>query len=111
MKIQILFNSNLENSKNPSVYKASLFNSNSETGYSTIFINLIFYLTRMQKILKNLAFTRLPYLTQIRKLVFQPFFKMHILFNSITENLKNLAFINLPYLTWIRKPDIEDLAS
>jgi hypothetical protein len=37
MKTQILFNSSSEYSKNPSVYKASLFDWDSETGFLGLF--------------------------------------------------------------------------
>ncbi len=67
MKIQILFNSSSEDFKKPSVYKASLFNSNSEAAFLAIFINSPFYLTQVRKIYKILVFIGLPYLTQIRK--------------------------------------------
>ena len=53
MKTQILFNSSLENSKNPSVYKASLFDWDSETGFLAIFYKIIFLFNSSSENFKN----------------------------------------------------------
>lgn len=53
MKTKILFNPNPENFKNSSVYKVSLFNSNSETGFATGFHKLQFLFNSHTENFKN----------------------------------------------------------
>ena len=53
MKIQILFNSSSENFKNPSVYKASLFDWDSETGFLAVFYKFRFLFNSSSENFKN----------------------------------------------------------
>lgn len=83
MKTRILFNSNSENSKNPSIYKASLFDWNSESDFLIIFYTFCFLFNSNLENLKKPGFCETS------------------LFNSDSENFKKISIYKPSLFDWL----------